>query len=165
MVESDSTAKSPLRPARLVQFLVLVGIYGLLTTPDDPVEWIAGAIAAAVATAGSHVVSAQLPPWRLDLGGLARVASRLPRMIIESVQVSLSALSSHIPEGTFQVVPIDPGGDDARSVGRRGLVVAGASLAPNSLVVTLDRDHGAMLVHRLLPGADSKASSDREWPL
>ena len=160
----EPVPSDPRRPwaGRVAGLVALIGLYRLLVGSDDPLEWAAAAIAAMPAMAGVVAVSGRLSPatirpaWALNFPGL------IPRMFAEAVRVALSALRVERPAGTFDVVPVDPGGD-AASTGRRGLVIARASLAPNSLVVTLDRANRAMLVHRLLP--DRASSGDREWPL
>ena len=151
--------------ARVVQFGVLLGLYRLLVGSDEPAEWVVGVVVAAVGVGGSSVVSRQLPPWRLPVGRLVRLVGVIPRLLVESVRVSVSAVAREMPVGSFAVVPIDPGGDDGESSARRGLVIAGVSLAPNRLAVTLDRERGALLVHQLLPDSKSIGESDREWPI
>ncbi len=165
MGEQGSSPALAVWVARGVQFGVLVGFYRLLVGTNEGSEWAAGVIAAALATAATSSVAVKLPAWAIPARGLGKVVGLVPRIGVESVRVALSSLRAEIPAGTFDVVAVDGGGDDARSVGRRGLVVAGGSLAPDSVVVTLDRDRGMMLVHRLLSGPQPTAGADREWPL
>ena len=48
------------------------------------------------------------------------------------------------------VDPLEVGGRDARSITRRALITAGASLAPNRYVIDFDRTEGRVLVHELV---------------
>jgi hypothetical protein len=68
-------------------------------------------------------------------------------------------------DGAFRVIHFDAGGDDAHSVARRALVVAGVSLPPNSFVVSIDAERGRLLIHNLVPPAHSPGGPDEEWPL
>jgi multisubunit Na+/H+ antiporter MnhE subunit len=55
--------------------------------------------------------------------------------------------------GRFHVVPLDPGGEDPGSAARRGLLTVGHSLAPNTVVLGIDREQGLVLVHHLVAPA------------
>ena len=163
----DESAASSTRRSwigRVGGFFALAGLYRLLVGPDDPVDWMAGVVASALAMAGVAAVSGQLPASTIRPAWAFKILRLVPRIFAEAARVAWSALAIDMPAGTFEIVPVDPGGDDAESTGRRGLVIAGASLAPNGVVVTLDRDHRAMLVHRLLKTRSRQGSNDPEWP-
>jgi hypothetical protein len=97
---------------------------------------------------------------------ILRYCARLPLIALaESVRVAFAALGRTTPEGEMTQIPFDPGGDDPDSAGRRAAVVWGLSLAPNTIVIEIDRP-GELFVHRLLPSVDRAGSGgDRKWPL
>ena len=53
--------------------------------------------------------------------------------------------------GAFSAVEFPAGGERRVDRGRRALVAAIGSLAPNTLVVDVDEEHGRLLVHELVP--------------
>lgn len=94
-----------------------------------------------------------LPGWLL--ADCILVAAALARALFQREKI----------EGFFLTIPFDPGGEDAESAARRALVMAGACLTPNSYIVTIDAEHGQLLIHQLVPSSQPPGAGDREWPL
>ena len=120
-----------------------------------PAEVALGLLAAAVAaTAAELVRSQELVRFRLEARWL-RDLHRLPWQVLRDCWVLALALwrhcTGHPVRGGFRVVPFPSEVDDARSAGRRALVTAVVSVAPNTLVVGVEGGEGEMLVHQLVP--------------
>jgi hypothetical protein len=64
--------------------------------------------------------------------------------------------------GVVDQRPFDPGPGDADGRSRRGVVVAGVAMAPNSVVLGIRHETRRLLVHELLP---ERAQRDPQWPL
>ena len=62
-------------------------------------------------------------------------------------------------------VPFAPGGADPRSAARRALVLAGVTVAPNTLAIRIDSRRSLLQVHRLVPQPHPPGGGDREWPI
>lgn len=153
-----------------VWWLVLWAIYGLFAAKFTWEETLAGGVLAALAALAVTVTRrAGGLDFRPHMGWL-RLTGRLPgRVLADCGIVALAlwrALVLRRPvHGAFRTVPFDAGGDDPESAARRALVIAGASLAPNTYVVAIDAEKGEMLVHQLFPSARPPGGGDREWPL
>lgn len=137
---------------------------------------LAGTLGWAEAVAGG--VSALLATWAIAASGnpehLGRMrpgwwlilVRRLPgKVFTDSARLVGAVLTGNTRGGRFLYVPFDPGGDDTVSGSRRALVKAAASLAPNSYVVILDREHHLMLTHQLMPTDRAQEGGDRQWPI
>jgi multisubunit Na+/H+ antiporter MnhE subunit len=149
---------------------VLFAFYLLLVASLAWQELFAGAIAAAIAAVAA-VVTRRIgklrfftePRWLLRLAALAW------KVVVDS-GIVFTALWRRLvrrgtAEGTFRTVPFDTRGRDARSAARRALVTAALSLTPNTVVVAIDRRHGKLLVHQLVPTPEPPGGGDQEWPL
>jgi hypothetical protein len=63
--------------------------------------------------------------------------------------------------GRLRALRFDAGGDGPRDNARRALAEGFGSVAPNTIVVGIDRDRNHILVHQLDPGAgDPKRAID-----
>jgi multisubunit Na+/H+ antiporter MnhE subunit len=148
----------------------LLGLYLLLAAKLTGEEILVGVGAAALAaTAATVTVKAGNLRFQPRLSWLRRFA-RLPGLVLADCGIMAAVLWRHIVqrrtvEGVFRTVPFDAGGDDAVSAARRALVTAGISLAPNTYLVDMDRERGILLVHQLVPSAETPGKGDREWPL
>jgi multisubunit Na+/H+ antiporter MnhE subunit len=148
----------------------LVGFYLLLVMKLAWPEAVAGAVAAALGATGAtaaagagrlhfrprlrwlrHLIGI---PWRV-LADCGIVAAALGRALVLRQPV----------EGEFRTIPFEPGDGSGESAARRALVAVGVSLAPNTFVVAVDREHRLLLVHQLVPSARPPGGGDREWPL
>ena len=147
-------------------WLVLMGAWLLLTSTTDPVEMIAGAVAAAIAATVAELVRIQdLQAMRVRPRWLPR-AARLPRLIITDTWMVMAALVQRIlfrrsVRGKFLALPFDPGDDDdPYAAGRRALITAAISVTPNTYVVGIDADRNLILVHQLVPASPAKAQEE-----
>jgi multisubunit Na+/H+ antiporter MnhE subunit len=118
-------------------------------------EVVLGLVAAAVAATAAELVRSQdLFRFRVDPRWL-RDLPRLPWQVLRDCWLLAVALwrhcTGHPVRGLFRVVPFPSEADDARSAGRRALVTALASVAPNTVVVGIEGGEGEMLVHQLVP--------------
>lgn len=82
-------------------------------------------------------------------------AFRLPAQIVRDLGVVLRVLWRRVvareePRSGFVEVPVRAGGDTVDDVTRRALIMVGSSVAPNSLVLGIDRDRAVMIVHHLV---------------
>lgn len=68
-------------------------------------------------------------------------------------------------EGRLLFLPVNPGGDNAISRGRRALILAFSTLPPNVVSVFLDEKRKRLVVHQLHPTSSPPGRGDREWPL
>jgi hypothetical protein len=164
----------PFLGRRLVQaigcWVLLYLWYLLLVDTFDQQEMVAALIVAALGTAAT--ISAAR--YRMARGAVRLrwllLAWRLPIQAVRDCGIVFTALWRQVVwreqmDGAFRLIRFDPGGDDPHSVARRALVVAGVSLPPNSFVVAIDKEHGALVIHHLVPPAHSPGGPDTEWPL
>jgi multisubunit Na+/H+ antiporter MnhE subunit len=147
----------------------LFGLYLLLTGKLDWAEFIAGAVAAGLGVTGASTVAvAGRLHFRPRLGWL-RHAVGLPRRVLADCAIVAAALYSAIMRrcvpGSFRTIPFDPGDDSGESAARRALVAIGVSIAPNTFVVAIDREHRQMLVHELVRSSRPPGDGNQEWPL
>ena len=121
-------------------------------------EWeevAAGLVAAAIAATAAELVRSQdLVRFHLDPRWLRGLAP-LPWQVLRDTWLLTVALWRHLTghpaRGRFRVVPFPSEADDASSAGRRALVTALVSVAPNTVVVGVEGQEGEMLVHQLVP--------------
>lgn len=170
-----TTTEGPERPRWVLAaacWAGLLGVYLLLAGGLDWPEVVVGATSSALATLAvmgsghpDHLGRMRLAWWLLVLW-------RLPgRVVADSARVLGASLGRSQPKGRMIVVPFDRGGDDPVDGSRRALVVASASIAPNSYVVTVDAGADAdaevdgMLIHQLVPTREAPGKGDRMWPV
>lgn len=124
---------------------------------DDSIalpELLVGAGVAVLGAALAEVAQYQADTHvRIRIEWLAK-ALTLPVEIGRDFGVVMRALFLQLvrgrqPASTFEAIPVRPGGDTAEKMTRRALLVAGTSVAPNTLVLGIDQDRGEMLVHHL----------------
>ena len=131
----------------LVLWLVFVG------TVQD-VERIAGLCAAALGATAAEIVRSQgLLDFRVEWRWLRLLWRPFWRLVPDTVVV-LAALVRR-RSGRFHEVEFPTGGDRPVDAGRRAFAALAPSLAPNKLVVDVDRDAGVVLVHELVPSSAS----------
>jgi len=146
--------------AMLLFWLLLVG-------STDPIELGSGVLAAAVAATGLHLVrSSDRVEFALRPRWLLILLRRLPLHTLADCGVVLGVVwrfaTGERVRGSLRRIPFEPGPpNDAYTVGRRALVVAAVSLAPNAVVVRIDGQD--LLVHELVPAHSEPTNS--EWPL
>jgi hypothetical protein len=89
--------------------------------------------------------------YRVEWRWLARTPRQVANVIPEFFLVLATLIRPR--RGTFRTLPFPAGGERAVDHGRRAWTALTASLAPNRLVVDLDREKGEALVHDLVPRA------------
>jgi multisubunit Na+/H+ antiporter MnhE subunit len=148
----------------LVWWVLLAALYAVLADSATEPELFAGAGAAAIGATGAVLVRAQrqllLRPrlrwlrgaWR-PLAGLIRDLWPLVVTLVEAGVLRRPARSG------FVEVPFDAVGDDAEDAAYRAFTEAFGSLAPNTLVVQIDTDRGALLAHQLRQTDDPAADA------
>jgi multisubunit Na+/H+ antiporter MnhE subunit len=136
--------------ALFVAWLALVGTVAWL-------ELVAGGCAAAIAAFAAQVVRERgLLQYRVPAAALRHARRPMVRIVpdfwILIVALVRALVSGHRPSGAYQALPFPAGGSDAQSAGARAFAIAAGSLAPNSVIVDVDREQDLMLVHTLVPG-------------
>lgn len=135
-------------------WIVMAAVEMLLVGKIDPQETPVGiAVAALAAVVMYGALAAAGVRYALPAAPFAQ----LPKIAFEVVRDTfvvtgalLRALGGAAPGDAFEELPFDPGGeDDPASAARGALTIAGASAAPNSVVVDVDPQRRTMLVHRL----------------
>jgi len=80
---------------------------------------------------------------------------KLPKEVVRDLGVVLGALWSQVvkgegPRSGFVALPVRPGTDTTEDATRRALITASRSVAPNTLVLGIDRERNVMIVHHLV---------------
>jgi len=127
-------------------------------------ELAAGAVAAAIAATGAVVVRSQrrllLRPkaaWlRAVPGRLLRVVTDLRPLLVALWRRGIRRADEH---GAMAELPYAAVGDDPESAAHRVFTEALGSLAPNTMVVQIDRERRTLLVHQLVPTPDPAAQA------
>jgi multisubunit Na+/H+ antiporter MnhE subunit len=87
------------------------------------------------------------PSWLLRSW---RVLARVPvHLVLVSREAVLQVVQRKPARGSFRAVPYDGGGERPADTGRRALSEALGSLAPNTIVIGVDRERKLLLVHQL----------------
>jgi multisubunit Na+/H+ antiporter MnhE subunit len=133
---------------------------------DDSIalaELLAGAGAAAIGATLAELVQFQAAThFRMRIEWTV-AALRLPGQVARDTLVVFRALWSRLvhgqePSSRFLELPALWGDETPEGVTRRALLVGGRSLAPNTIVLGIDRDRGCMVVHRLVVDEGDSAS-------
>lgn len=141
-------------------------LMGLWVAVDDSVglaELGAGAGAAALAAFLAEAAGYQAATrFRLRLRWLA-AALRLPGQVLGDTVIVFAALARQLaggppPPSGFREIPVRFGDHSDAGVTRRVLLVGAHSLAPNTVVASLQEDPEVMVVHQLVasPGRAPK---------
>ena len=139
----------------LAWWVLLMSFWVIL---DDSIaldELVAGASAAALAAFLTELVTYQAAVRvRMRTGWLAR-AAELPGQVAGDTVIVFAALWRRLAHGEqppsgFRVLPVRYGDDTAAGLTRRVLLVGGNSIAPNSVVLGIDKDRGVMVIHQLV---------------
>jgi multisubunit Na+/H+ antiporter MnhE subunit len=139
----------------LAWYLPLFVLWILFVDSVAVEELVLGAVGAALAATAADLVRAQdlirfhlRPRW---LTGLWTVPWRVVTDSgLLAVALWRQLRSPGSVRGVFRVLPFPREGDDAAATARRALVTSVASIAPNTYVVGVEGDEGAMLVHQLV---------------
>jgi hypothetical protein len=131
-------------------------LWMLLVFKTEALEFVAGAVAAALAaTAAELVRSLGYAPFAGELRWLRWVA-RLPREVAVDCAVLTRALWLQLAgkrriEGSFRVIHFEGcGGDDPHSEARRAVAKWLGGVSPNAYVVGFDEKREIVLVHQLV---------------
>ncbi len=146
--------------AWIVWAAALWGLYLLLVLPSPPaVELAVGAGVAALAATAAVAIRAQgLLGYRLEpqvLLGAWRVPLQTAHDFATLSLVLARRLAGRETGGSFRAVPFPAGGSDPESRARRAFVTAAGTVAPNTIVVSIDRERDLMLLHELVPDRSS----------
>ncbi len=106
------------------------------------------------------------PKWVWVLHVVERVWLRsLKDCVILLVPLWRLAVRQEPIRGEILDVPFDPGDSGPRAAARRAMVLAGVTVAPNTLAIEIDRKRQSLRIHRLVPQPDPPGGGDREWPI
>lgn len=146
---------------------VLFGLWMLLVDTREAPQVLAGLLVAAIAASGSELVRRQqVARVRLRGGWLLRAwrpAASVPRDLWR-LATALVAARRTGAAGRFRALPFRAG-DDPEGRGREALAELAGSFSPNTYVVGLDREHGLLLVHQLVPDENDAQAADSIDPL
>jgi hypothetical protein len=141
-------------------------LYELLAGSFDWPELVAGGLASLAATLAVLAAGSGEHLGRMRWGWWWLLVRRVPPEVIsDTIRVLAAAVRRSPISGRFRTVAFEPGGDDAESASRRALVIFGASIAPDSYVVEIDRENAAILTHELVPKEPSTGRRDLRWPI
>ncbi len=138
-----------------IWFVVLNVIWLWLISSFVLAEAVLGLVASAVAATAAVAVATSSPVgYRTRLEWLL-LARRLPMRTLRESAMVLSALGRQIAGrgavgGRFRIVQVELPEDPSESTAKRALLIAGESLAPNSYVLGINEETGAMLIHELV---------------
>jgi hypothetical protein len=144
---------------------VLLALYLLLVDTIKQPELITGAVVAAIAAVGSELVRVERrcrarPPLR----GLARAWKPVvaaPRDLgLVCGAILRQVLERQPRRGRLRALRFRHGGDDPGAAGRRALAEGLGSFAPNTIVIGVDEERDAILVHQLVPEGDAASTLD-----
>jgi len=138
-------------------YIPLFGLWLLFVDSFAVEELVLGAVAAALAATAADAVRAQdLVRFRMRVRWLAGLGA-VPKLVLTDSWLLAKALWRQLVRpgsvrGLFRVLPFPVDGDSATAAARRALVTGVVSLTPNTYVVGIERDEGAVLVHQLVRG-------------
>jgi multisubunit Na+/H+ antiporter MnhE subunit len=147
----------------LAWWAVLMGLWLLLVNNVKLAELCAGAAAAAIAATVALVLSEQrLVALQPRLSWFPRLPLALAQLPLDSARLTVALVRALVkrspPRGSFRAVRWRTLGDDPESEQRRAVAEALDSVGPNSYVIGIDRERGALLVHQLLRQEDPESA-------
>jgi multisubunit Na+/H+ antiporter MnhE subunit len=127
-------------------------------------ELVTGAVAAAIAATGAVVVRGRRevllrPRLSWLLAGWRPLVASVTDLRPLAIVLWRRGIRRRAEHGVFAEVPYAAVGTDPHAAAHRVLTQALGSLAPNTLVVGIDRDRRTMLVHQLVPTDDPAAEA------
>jgi hypothetical protein len=151
----------------VVNWLTLSGLY-LAFTGQISAEELAVALSGGLAATAYRVVGSRC--GRPFSSGFAAAMQLSPRILAtvcrdmaKFTMVFIKAIMvGHRPRGSFIDIAFDPGQGDAPSRMRRGLVIAGISLSPNTYVLAVRHPQNLLTLHALIPIPPPR---NVQWPL
>jgi hypothetical protein len=160
----------PVRVARtagiaLATWVALAAVWMLLVDNESLPELLVGAGAVCIATVGSELVRGQrLAEVRVHLRWIVRIWRPLVRIPVDTgIVIWVLAHQLFKPQrerGSLKALRFRASEDSAPDNGRRALAELGGSMAPNTIVIGIDRRRNLILAHQLVPREDVKTSLD-----
>jgi multisubunit Na+/H+ antiporter MnhE subunit len=150
--------------AWLIWWALLAGLWLALVDTVLVPELVAGAVAATIAATGAGIVRRQRRLLLRPRAAWIRSAGRpLRRTVADLVPLARALWRRGIrrehDHGALAEVPYAAVGDTPDAAAHRVFTQALGSLAPNTIVVDVDRDRGVLLVHQLVPTGDPAADA------
>lgn len=142
-------------------FVMLYGLWLLLVQSFAVAELLAGVPAALLGLiAGRAALQGELHIASALAAETRRIATLPLTMVGDSLLVLGAALLAGVRRrrltGAFREIPFASGSDDADARGRRAVAIALQSFTPNTCVLGFDSDRDVMVVHQLVPTADTR---------
>src|SRR5215211_4614742 len=136
----------------LLWWLVLAGLYLVLADSVKAPELVVGAVAAAIGATGAVLVGRSGPPVRPRARWLGAAVRPLLGVLgdlrtLARVLVARGVLRRG-GEGTLVEVRFTATSDEPDDLARRAVTQALGSLAPNTVVVDVDKARGVLLAHQ-----------------
>jgi multisubunit Na+/H+ antiporter MnhE subunit len=140
----------------LAWWVALAALYLALADSRSVPELATGGVAAAIGASAASIVHAQrLARVRPRAAWLLRAWRALALLLVDTVVLARALIGLLVlrrrVRGRLRAVRFRAAGDDPRSAARRALVQLLGSLAPNRIVIGVDRDRDVLLVHELVP--------------
>jgi multisubunit Na+/H+ antiporter MnhE subunit len=141
--------------AWLTWWVLLMSFWVILDDSIAADELLAGAGAAALAAFLAELVTHQAAARvRIRARWVVRVIE-LPGQVAGDTVIVFAALWRRLAHGEeppsgFRRLPVRYGDDTAEGRTRRALLIAGKSIAPNSIAAGLDKDTDTMVIHQLV---------------
>jgi multisubunit Na+/H+ antiporter MnhE subunit len=145
----------------LVWWVLMMSFWVMIDDSISTDELLAGAGAAVLAALLAELVSYQAASrFRMRIEWLVPALS-LPGQVIRDMVTVYRALWRRLargeqPPSAFMELPARFGDDNPEGVTRRTLLIGGTSVAPNTFVLGIDKDHDVMVVHRLVAKEEGK---------
>jgi multisubunit Na+/H+ antiporter MnhE subunit len=144
-----------------VWWAILAALYLLLadtvTWPEPVLGAVAAALGATAATLVARAVPAARPPGRWAVAAIRPLVGVIADLVpLVRVLVTRGVLRRG-DESVLVEVPFAATSEDPEDVARRGWTEALGSLAPNTVVVEVDKRRGVLLAHQLSPTPDAAA--------
>jgi multisubunit Na+/H+ antiporter MnhE subunit len=148
-------------PAQRIAFwlgwwAICYALWVLLVFKTEPAEFVAGALAAALAATGAELVRSRgYAPFAPDLAW-SRSLLRLPmEVVVDTWRIAMLLVRHFVRgepiKGTLRIVKFSPGSrDDPRAQARRTVVGWLACVSPNTYVIGIDEQHHVAVVHQLI---------------
>ena len=142
----------------VLRWLLFAGLWLALTDTTNTQDFVAGLLAATIATTVSSLVTRPGSPKTVaNSVALLRIGPRrmlrpLARLVVDTALVTAALgrrLTGHAVQGGFRAVPYRPDAPRRTSTGRATAEIWG-SLPPNRYVVGADEEQGILLVHELV---------------
>lgn len=141
-------------------------LYLALAGGASGAEVVAGALASLAATVTIMAAGSREHLGRIRWEWWLILIRRLPsQMFRDTIGILVTSLRPNMPPGRFRPLEFQAGGDNPISGSRRALVAFGASMAPGSYVVRLNRRRQELLTHQFPPKEAAPARVDPQWPI